>query len=163
MTAQPATSKVVARLTVMRLNGMRLIIEVRTDASFHSFYQHYEQIGNRWSTKTPVCTSSRNEGLRPWHKACRMEPGLEVLADQFRKRMAVSCGLSSIVSVKLRIVSRRAYRALLTVAPDVLGMVKAESVPDPRLLPRPALRFPVRIPEGHTTIARKWSILTGRG
>jgi len=151
---------VVARLTAVREVGVRTIIEVYTDASFHSFFQFFTQEGLRRSTKKLVRSSNRNEGLAPWHRAYRMTPGLEVIAEHLR-------GMKQFKSVTVRIIRRRAYRQLLAAAPDVLGLTKVERVPDPRLLPKTALRYtaayPVNIPQGYLTIKKRVSILTGRG
>jgi hypothetical protein len=148
--------EVVARLTVIREVGVRTIIDVYTDATFSNFYNYFVQDGARRSTKKLVRTANRNEGLSPWYKAYRMQPGLAAIAEHLNK-------MPQFTSVKIRIIKRRAYRKLLTAAPDVLGLVKVNCQPDPRLMPKPVLRYPVRIPEGYTTISKRVSILTGRG
>ena len=153
-------SKVVARLTAIREVGVKTIIEVCENATFASFFVFYTQQGNRRSTKKMVRSANRNEGLAPWHRVYRMTPGLEVIAEHLR-------GMKQFKSVTVRIIKKRAYRQLLTAAPDVLGLTKVKRVPDPRLLPKPALRYPaaypVNIPQGYLTIKKRMSILTGRG
>jgi hypothetical protein len=129
---------------------------VYSDASFHSFFQFFTQEGARRSTKKLVRSANRNEGLAPWHRAYRMTPGLEVIAEHLR-------GMKQFTSVTVRIIRRRAYRQLLTAAPDVLGLTSAKRLPDPRLMPRTAFGIPVHIPEDYLTIKKRMSILTGRG
>lgn len=115
---QPVKVTVVARLTVVRQNGQRTIVEVHSDARFSSFYHFFQQEGNRRSTKKPFRTASRNEGLNPvgyW------QPGLETIAARLEK---YSDPKNPIVKQTLRIIQRRAYKRLLSARPDVLGLTK---------------------------------------
>lgn len=145
---------VVARLTAIRNVGVRTIIEVCADANFLSFYRYYTQEGTRRSTKSLIRTASRLEGLRPWYRAYRTEPGLEVLAARLLDQ-------KQFTSVKVRILKKRAYRQLLKAAPEVLGLTKVTPMFDPRALPTP--RIPVRIPENWLTIEKRMNIILGRG
>jgi hypothetical protein len=145
---------VVARLTVERSVGVKTIIEVHEDATFMTFFHYFTQEGRRRSTKREVRTANRNEGLVPHWRAAWMTPGLEVLARLFE-------GMKHITSVKVRVIKKGAYRRLIEASPDVLGLTKVKSQPDPRL-ERETRGIPVYIPQGHTTIKRKWSILTSR-
>ncbi len=122
------TGAVVARLTVTRALGNLTIIEVRADATFHSFYQVYTQTGRRRSTKHLVRTADRNEGLHPYYRAYLLQPGLEKIAEQWQKQPGVT-------SVKVRIINKRAYRRLISAQPDELGLTAER---------------PVRIPVAHT-------------
>lgn len=144
---------VIARLTAIRNVGVRTIIEVCEDASFQNFYRYYTQDGRRRSTKKLIRIANRNEGLQPWHRAYRLQPGLEVIAERMRTGQ-------QFVSVKVRVLKKRKYQQLLNAA--AVG-VTVKRQPDPRLLPQPILRIPVRIPESHTTLQKRWSILAGRG
>jgi len=153
---QGSKKVVIARLTAIRAVGVRTIIEIHEDATFSSFFNFYSQDGMRYSTKKLIRFANRNEGLAPWHRAYRMTPGLDVLAKRFE-------AMPQFAKVTIRILKRRAYLNLLEAAPDVLGIVKVNCQPDPRLMPKPVLRYPVRIPEGYTTISKRVSILTGRG
>lgn len=148
-------SVVVARLTAIRGVGVRTIIEVCADASFHNFYRYYTQQGSRRSTKTLVRTASRNEGLYPWHRVYRMEPGLDVLATRMLDQKQFS-------SVKVRIIKKRAYLKLLEAAPDALGLTKVTRYADPRTAILPTPRLPVNIPAGWLTIQKRMNIITGR-
>lgn len=114
------TSKknVVGRLTAIRSVGVRTIIEVHEEATFSTFFHYYTQAGMKRSTKKLIRTANRNEGLHPWYAAYRMQPGLEALAEQLRK-------MPQFTSVKIRIIKKRAYRRLCTVAADVLGGLAA--------------------------------------
>jgi hypothetical protein len=147
-----ANSKtVVARMTVTRADNSRMIVEIHSDATFSRFYHFYCQQGNRRSTKQEIRVANRNTGL-PQMNAHLYDPGLEAVAS-----------LMPVGGIKFRILRRRMYRQLCQAAPDVLGLVKATSYPDPRLVTMPTPRFPLYIPSTHTTIERKWSILNGRG
>jgi len=146
---------VVARLTAIRGVGVRTIIEVCEDASFHTFYKYYTQAGLKRSTKMFTRTVSRNEGLYPWHRAYRMQPGLEVLATRMLDQKQFS-------SVKVRILKKRAYRQLLEAAPDVLGLTKVTRYADPRIKALPTPRIPVNIPAGWLTIEKRMNIILGR-
>jgi hypothetical protein len=114
-------NKVVARLTVIREVGCKTIIEVQDDATFSRFYHFYMQEGNRRSTKRAVRAGSRNEGI-PSYQVLRARPGLERLADAWQKQPGV-------VSVKLRILRKRAYLKLIDARPDQLGLTKMSPVP----------------------------------
>jgi hypothetical protein len=144
---------VVARLTAIRSVGVRTIIEVCADASFHNFYRYYTQHGTRRSTKTQVRTASRNEGLHPWHRAYRLTPGLEVLASRMLDQKQFS-------SVKVRILKKRVYGQLLEAVPDTLGLTKVTPMTAPWILPTP--RIPVNIPAGWLTIEKRMNIILGR-
>jgi hypothetical protein len=113
-------SNVVARLTGTREIGNVTIIEVHKDATFHEFYRIYTQVGRRRSTKRLVRTANRNHGLEPWFAAHRMQPGLEVLAAKWRERKGLT--------VKLRIIKKRAYRKLINAPADQLGLTVIKNV-----------------------------------
>lgn len=151
-------NKVIARLTAIRANGQRTIVEVNQGATFHSFYHYYIQDGLKRSTKRELRTASRNEGL-PHINAHLHMPGLEAIA---RKLQAYTPQANPVASIKIRIIRKREYRRLITASPDVLGLVKVSPMRDPRLLPKPVLRYPVHIPASHTPIKRRVSILLGR-
>lgn len=148
-------SVVVARLTAIRGVGVRTIIEVCEDASFHDFYRYYTQEGSRRGTKTLIRTASRNEGLHPWHRVYRLEPGLDVLATRMIDQKQFS-------SVKVRILKKRVYRQLLEAAPDVLGLTKVARTIDRRISILPTPRIPVNIPAGWLTIEKRMDIILGR-
>lgn len=154
-TVHKTTAPVVARLTAIRKVGTKIIIEVHSDASFGDFYQYFTQDGNRRSTKTRIRQSSRNEGLHPWHRVYRMQPGLEVLATRMLDQ-------KQFVSVKVRILKKRVYRQLLEAAPDVLGLTKVNHSIDPRIKTLPTPRIPVHIPDGWLTIEKRMNIILGR-
>jgi len=145
---------VVARLTAVRDVGVKTIIEVCEDATFSSFYVFYVQQGNRRNTKKLVRSANRNEGLYPWHRAYRMQPGLDVIAKRFE-------AMPQIKKVTVRILRKRAYRKLLEVAPDVLGMTQVRSQPDPKIMR--AGGYPIALPVGYLTIKKRMDIILGRG
>jgi len=150
-----AKTKVIARLTAERETGVNMIIEVHADATFSTFYHYYTQQGRKRSTKQQLRTANRNEGLRPWHRAYRLTPGLEAVADHLRT-------MPQFTGIKVRILRKRAYHQLLNTAPDVLGMTKAPHLSVDQSAQMPTSRIPVRIPAGWLTIQKRVSILTGR-
>lgn len=116
----PTKNNVIARLTVTRQDGKKTIVEVHPGATFHSFYQVYVQNGRRWSTKRWVRVASRNEGLMAIN-AHVQTPGLEA----FAKRIAVFQSTTNrVVSTKIQIMKKKAYRRLLAAAPESLGLSK---------------------------------------
>jgi hypothetical protein len=121
------TKSVIARLTVIRKNGMRTIVEVSTGATFSRFYRFYRQHGAKRSTKEFVRTASRNEGL-PVVNSHLYKPGLDVIEQRLR-----SFGVPSnpVTRVTLRIIKRRAYKRLLSARPDELGLVKVNNTIKP--------------------------------
>lgn len=123
-----STKNVVARLTVTREDQSKVIVEVHTDASFHRFYQFFTQQGLKRSTKTFTRAASRNEGLHPVNAHLQV-PGLEVLALRFIHNRF---GKSPVVSARIRILSKRAYRKLIHAAPDALGQVQVRALFDQR-------------------------------
>ena len=114
---------VVARLTVIRTDGMRTIVEVHSDARFHSFYHFYRQCGKKRSTKELIRTASRNEGL---NQIGYWQPGLETIACRLEK---YACQSNPVVKKTIRIIQRRAYRKLISARPDQLGLTKTTSLP----------------------------------
>jgi hypothetical protein len=139
-----STSKpnVIARLTITRANGWKTIVTVEADASFSSFYKYFKQFGLKRSTKEPIRVANRNEGLS-YINAHLQTPGLDLI----EKRLAAYQSQSNpIVSTKLRIIKKRAYKKLLGARPDELGMVKISSVPIPAPAWRSARAIGMRIP-----------------
>ena len=149
-------SLVVARLTAARKDGSTLLVEVSTDATFSEFYKFYIQQGRKRSTKAQIRVTNRNEGLRPWHKTYRMEPGLDAVALQLGSMPHLFS------QIKVRILKKRAYRKLIEAAPDVLGMTKAPHLAVDQFNRMPTPRIPVRIPVGWLTIQDRMNILTGK-
>jgi hypothetical protein len=131
---QPVKPAVVARLTVTRALGVKTIIEVCEDATFNSYYRFFTQQGNRRSTKKLVRTANRNEGLRPYFQAYRMTPGMEKLAELWQQHPGVT-------TVTVRIISRRAYKRLITARPNELGLTQTSAqLPRPSFCPSGSLK-----------------------
>lgn len=141
-------SIVVARMTAIRSNNNKLIIEVYADATYSSFYHFHSQEGNRRSTKTQVRVANRNAGL-PRVNVHLYEPGLEVLRTELLGADKID---SAFVSVKVRIIKKRLYKKLITCAPDVLGMAKAGTVEDKIQSSR---GIPVYLPVGYVNPVRQ--------
>jgi hypothetical protein len=120
---QPVKPVVVARLTVQRANGIRLIVEVQSDSTFSTFYKFHTQQGARRSTKRFLHNQSRNMGMRVigYH-----QPGLESVAAQIQKYADPS---NPIVKMSIRILQRKAYRKLIGARPDQLGLTQMSSLP----------------------------------
>src|SRR5512138_2646104 len=132
-------ANVIARLTVTRANGWCTIVEIPADASFHSFYRFYRQLGAKRSTKTPIRTANRNEGLSPVN-AHLQRPGLDLVQERLK---AYSSQSNPVVSVKLRIIRKRLYRKLINANPSELGLVTTRvNLPIERIVP---IRIPVQL------------------
>lgn len=112
---QPVKPAVVARLTVTRASGRRVIVEVREGSKFASFYRFYGQDGARRSTKKWIRNGSRSEA-----------PNLTALLERMKKFAMES---NPVVHSKLRIIKRRAYRRLISARPDELGLTKTQQLP----------------------------------
>lgn len=134
----PVKAVVVARLTVTRANGMRTVVEIWADASFHNFYRYFRQNGARRSTKTLIRTASRNEGVS-WMKFEPLHPvGLETIASRLENYAGES---NPVVKKSIRIIRKRAYRQLLSARPDELGLTKTSfQLPRPSFSPSGSLR-----------------------
>jgi hypothetical protein len=143
--------KAVARLTVRREIGDTIIVEVHEDATFHAFYRFHTQSGTRRSTKRLVRTASRNEGLRPYYAAYRMQPGLEVLAENWKKQPGIK-------SVTVRIIRKRIYKQLINAAADALGLTKVHAGFKAE---RPQ-GYSVRLPQGYTPLEKRFEILASK-
>jgi len=117
---------IVARMTIHHTNGKRTIVEVPEDATFSEFYHFYLQEGKRWSTKKQIRVANRNTGLLSLN-AHLQTPGLEAV-----KAQALRWG-REIESIKVRVIRKKAYRRLLTTAPDQLGMTKVRTQTDGRI------------------------------
>lgn len=114
---------VVARLTVYRASGIRMIVEVHSDSTFNSFFRYFTQVGARRSTKRFLRNASRNEGLP---KLGYYQPGLESVAAQIEKYADPN---NPIIKKTIRIMQRRTYRKMIAVSPDQLGLTKMASLP----------------------------------
>lgn len=115
---RPARPVVVARMTARLASGKRLIVEVHEGATFNSFYRIYTQEGARRSTKTLVSSPNRNEGNSTCQPASQWEkPGLDLIAKRWSQR-------GDVLSTKIRIIKRRAYKRLLTASPDEIGLTQ---------------------------------------
>ena len=120
-------SPVLARLTITRQDDSRVIVEVSADATFHHFYAFYSQQGRRRSTRTFKRWGSRNEHLHPVN--CHLQiPGLEMIALHFLHHKFGS----PIRSTRIRYFSKKAYRQLVRMAPDALGLTKVKVLFDER-------------------------------
>ncbi|MCI0551286.1 MAG: hypothetical protein L0287_10045 [Anaerolineae bacterium] len=117
-TKSNSKSNVVARLTVIRQNGRRVIVEVHRDATFHQFYRFYVQEGKRWSTKRQVRTASRNESL-PVINTHLHKPGLDVIEIRLKSFQKTS---NPVMSSKLQIFRKRLYKKLCNAQSAELGM-----------------------------------------
>lgn len=121
--AKQAKPEVVARLTVIRKSGARVIVEVETSATFNSFYKFYTQAGTRRSTKRLLRSGIQTEGRDQlgWQ-----QPGLDVIAERLKKYMAQD---NPAVSTAVKIFKRKAYKRLISTPPHQLGLTKMAPVP----------------------------------
>ena len=120
---RPVKPVVIARLTMIKQDGVRLIVEIEAGCTFNAFYKFYKQTGGRRSTKTLVRKGSRNEGL---DQIGYYHPGLETVAARVAKYMDPS---NPIVSSKIRIIRRADYARLIAARPDQLGLTKMDRLP----------------------------------
>ena len=111
----PVKPDVVARLTVTRANNEKVIVEVNENATFSNFYIFFKQTGKRWSTKAHVRTSNRNDA-----------PGLESLAQKLTLCQSQS---NPITNTRIKIYRKRAYRRLLSLRADELGLTQCDRIP----------------------------------
>lgn len=121
-------SKVVARLTIVRADNSRLIIEVHNDSTFSEFFHYYKQAGMKRSTKVLAFTRSRNQGLSHIN-AQQQTPGLEVIANSITASSRAFLGeqngkTNPVTSMKLRILRKREYKKLLHAAPIGMPVVR---------------------------------------
>lgn len=152
-----SNNNVVARMTITRADKSKVIVEIHSDATFSSFYHFYTQQGNKRSTKTETSTANRNKGL-PTVNAHLYEPGLHMVQKSIE---AIRGGnFAQITSITVRILRRRMYRQLLQASPDVLGLGRVKNGFETER-PTPVL-VPIRLPQGYTPLAKRWSILTSR-
>lgn len=150
MEAVMSKSKVVARMTIERGVGVKTIVDVDENATFSEFYRFYSQEGRRYSTKKQTRVANRNEGIQPWG---REQPGLEVLAVRFE-------GMAHVKSVKVRIIRKRAYRRLISAAPDQLGSLPKVGMAN--LMPGNHHPVGAFVPSKQTPVKSRYSILAGR-
>lgn len=113
-------NSVIARLTVIRENGWRTIVEIHADATFMAFYRYYRQFGNKRSTKEFVRSSSRIEFLSVIN-AHLHKPGLDVIE---KRLLSFGAESNPVISSKIRIIRKRLYRKMLSARPDELGQTK---------------------------------------
>lgn len=111
-------SNIIARLTVTRQDKTRTIVEVHADSTFHKFFHYFKQQGSKRSTRQFIRSASRNEGLNPVN-AHLQTPSLELIALRLRNIQAET---NPVIRMQLHYFSKRAYRKMITCAPDQLGM-----------------------------------------
>jgi len=116
---------VLARLTIVREDGSRIIVEVHADATFSAFYRFFTQQGRKRSTRKFLRSASRNEGLQPSNAHLQV-PGLEMLMYRFVHNKFGS----PVKSTQIRFFSKKAYRKLLHMAPDQLGQSTVKALFD---------------------------------
>lgn len=124
---------VLARLTVSRADGSKLIVEVHTDATFHNFYRFYSQQGAKRSTKKFLRFASRNEGMHPVNQH-RQVPGLDlVMYGLIHNRLG-----SPVTNASIRYIGKKAYKKLTHASPDQLGLTKVSAMFDKKPIPAPS-------------------------
>jgi len=116
---QPVKPIVLARMTVIRENGSRIIVEVEDGSNYSTFFKFYRQVGARRSTKEFIRHGYRGE-------AGNIRPCLENIAS---KLSLVQITTNPVVDVKIRILRKRAFRKLMTARPDELGLTKTAPLP----------------------------------
>lgn len=122
---RPVKPIVIARLIAFRKNGYRTIVEVWDSSTFASFYKFSVQQGNRRSTRQSLRSGCRNEGT--FHSVV----GLDAIA---QKLSIYSAQSNPVIQIKLQIFKKRAYKRLLSVAPEQLGLtVSTVTLPRERL------------------------------
>ena len=105
-------SKVIARMTVTKADGKKLIVEVHDDATEHAFYRWYSQEGRK--RKVFIRTSHRTDGADRVAQVLRSTAGLDLLSARMKTYMQIT-------DVKIRILSKRAYKRMTTCSADQLG------------------------------------------
>jgi len=105
-------SKVIARMTVTKADGKKLIVEVHDDATEHAFYRWYSQEGRK--RKVFIRTSHRTDGADRVAQVLRSTAGLDLLSARMKTYMQIT-------DVKIRIILKRAYKRMTTCSADQLG------------------------------------------
>jgi hypothetical protein len=135
-----AQNTLVARLTLTKRDGSKLIVEVHTDAGFHNFYRWHTQQGRK--RKVLVRTSNRNDGLERYDQMTK--PGLSEIVKRMQAtdrnnaafskihrpaHMLNQPAVNSITSAVLKVYKKRLYAKLLSCPPTELndGLTKAIS------------------------------------
>ena len=108
-------SKVIARMTVTKTDGKKLIVEVHDDATEYAFYSWYSQDGRK--RKRFVRTSHRTDGAERMAQALRSTPGLDLLSARMKTNMQIA-------DVKIRILLKRAYKRMTTCSAEKLGLTR---------------------------------------
>ena len=106
--------KVIARMTVTKTDGKKLIVEVHADATEHAFYHWYSQDGRK--RKVFFRTSHRTDGAERVAQVLRSTPGLELLAERMKGNAYMQ-----VKDIKIRILLKRAYKRMTTCSADQLG------------------------------------------
>ncbi len=105
-------SKVIARMTVTKADGKKLVIEVHDDATEQEFYHWYSQDGRK--RKQFIRMSHRTDGAERVAQVLRCTPGLDMLATRMKTYMQIK-------DIKIRILLKRAYKRMTTCSADKLG------------------------------------------
>lgn len=108
--------QIVARLNVQYKDGTREAVEIHRDSTFSTFYFLYTYISAR--KKTPLMMPTRS---RTFHGSLQtQELGLAGVLDTIKA--SYRCRTNPVIGSAIKIYQRRVYKAMLSMAPDELGM-----------------------------------------
>ncbi len=136
----------VARLTMTRRSGKKLIVEVHEDAGWSTFY-HWFEVDVDSKKKMFLRNSDRNNSCNPLFETPGLEQVAALVTKTFDKlaahpvpKHALYWSPSQIVDTQIKIYRKRLYKKLLGCAPDQLpggGPVRIQSF-ESHTLPEPA-------------------------
>jgi hypothetical protein len=158
---------VVARVTLSHKNGKQTVIQIEADAGFHTFYRWYLRLPGR-RDKTHLRNSDRNDAPDLISLAQRVKSQIERLAQIpiGLNRPAAERAGEVVTGYKVIVFKKKLYRRFLECSPtDLPGGLpasprRASGLMEPDFNATRGLTNGQRL--GHTTIARKWQILTGK-
>jgi hypothetical protein len=153
---------ITARITLTHKNGKQTVIEVEAQPGFASFYRWYQRLPGR-RDKTHMRNSGRNDAPDLTALAARVKAQAERMAQiptGYNRQAASERAGGLVVTIKLIVFKKKLYKQLLECSPtDLLGgmpRMNTRGLIEPRFT---GAKLPTL---GHTSIARKWALLTGK-
>jgi hypothetical protein len=136
-------------------DGTEFYIEVRKGSRFSNFYATYTAQG-RGRKRVVTAGMPRHRGY-----ADGIEEAVEKVAAIMNENGKRSQHAPRLVSTKIWIHRKRLYRKLISMRPDDLGLTRVSNGLAEYLRRQQSPPVLPSIPLGHTTMEKRWKILTG--
>jgi hypothetical protein len=143
-----------AKARLKMSDGVELYIEVREDSKFSNFYITYTAQG-RGRNRLITPGIPRHRGY-----ADGIEGAVRKITAVMKENEKRSRNQPRLVNTKIWIHRKRLYRKLISMRPDELGLTRVSNGLAEYLRRQKSTPVLPSIPLGHTTMEKRWKILT---